>query len=632
MTIQGSRRPAAQFAAAFATILVVFVISSIALRQPSLLLLLLLVAPVQAVFVLTQLRPVSLTFDGADIVRRAGGSETRTPRSEIATCALVGQAWVFSNSAGAQLLSMPAGRFAQADVAEFCKQAGVNLSTPPPRPIDQSRKAVRSAKITRALGVGLTLILLLGAGAAIWTSLSAQDALRRYHSAPVCADGASTSSTCRLQTQARVTSTELSSHKTFTTLHLTLIGATGDHIASVDNPGAPKTGDIVNVEVWSGEVTKLEGRDTGGNPELNPNLDIVGVVVVIGIFAAVTFGVAAGSHLQLRSAREALRAATAADSGSAGPVHAVHADAPIDAAGLPPCGIDHHPKEVFFAHWDPKTERTGLIVGIVIVAVVLAVLVLLAINISIPVFGGIAALGVAWFGIQLLGGWREWRVGGVFADDLHVGKITSSSWTGRLERKVYDRTSVLQSNVDAPSLTVVGVDGSTLFRTAGLAPTDIDRFVAFVGRPAVVAERPVQPDPIAAPPLATPLGVLPLRVRRAAGAMQTLGGLMLGLGAINLVRLAGLSGDVQIHALELLGSMALYGGAMLLLGRRLARGRPNSREAALIGVGFGTALVLVIEFVFYGGPTDLVLFATLDIVVLGFGAQVFYWLRKPVST
>src|SRR4029077_6712326 len=111
-------------------------------------------------------------------------------------------------------------------------------------------------------------------------------------------------------------------------------------------------------------------------------------------------------------------------------------DAAIDAAGLPPCGINHHPKEVFFAHWDPKAERTGVIVASVIAAVVLAVLVLLAVNVSVPIFGGIAVLGVALFGVQLVGAWREWRVGGVFADDLHVGKITSSSWTGRLVRKV----------------------------------------------------------------------------------------------------------------------------------------------------------------------------------------------------
>jgi hypothetical protein len=633
MTIQGSRRPAAQFAAAFAAILLVFVISALVLRQPSLLLLLVLFAPLQVVFVLMQLRPVSVTFDGADIVRRGGGSETRTPRNEIATCGLVGQVWVFSNSAGAQLLSLPAGRFAQADIAEFCKQAGINLSTPPLRPIDQSRKAIKSAKITRALGVSLTLLFLLGAGGAIWTSLSAQDTLHRYQSAPVCSEGASTTSTCRLQTQARVTSTELyGSHKASTDVHLTLTGSGAHYTANVANSGAPNTGDVVNVEIWNGEVTRLGEIGTSANPELNPNLDIVGVVVVIGLFAVVSLGVAVGSHLQLLSAQAALRTASAADTGSAGPVQALHTDAPIDAAGLPPCGIDHHPKEVFFAHWDRKTERTGVLIASVISAVVLAVLVLAMVYISVPIFGAIAALGLAWFGFSALGTWREWNVGGVFADDLHIGKITSSTWVGRLVRKVYERTSVLQCNVDGQLLTVVGVDGSTLFWTGALAPTDIDRFVAFVGRPEVVAERPVQPDPIAAPPVATPLGVLPLRVRRAAGMMQTVGGLMLGLGVFNLVRLPGLSADIRIHLLELLGAMALYGGAMLFLGWRLARGRPSSREAALIGGGLATAFVFVLEFVVYTGPTDLFLFATLDVVALAIYGQVFYWLRKPATT
>jgi hypothetical protein len=631
MTIQGSRRPAAQFAAAFATILAVFVISAIVLRQPSLLLLLVLFVPLQVVYVLMQLRPVSLTFDGADVVYRAAGRETRTPRSEIATCALVGQAWVFSSAAGAQLFSLPALRFNNSDVAEFCKQASLNLSTPPPRPVDQSRKNITSAKVTRALGVGMTLLLLLGAGGAIWLSLSVQDALRRYQSAPVCAEGASTS-TCRLQTQARVTRTELyGSHQASTDVYLTLTGTGATYSANIANAGAPKTGDVVTVEIWNGEVTRLGGIGTSADPELNPNLNILPVVIVIGLFAVVTLGVAVGSHLQLRSARAALHAAAAADSGSVGPVEAIHADAPIDAAGLPPCGIDHHPKEVFFAHWDRKAERTGTLIASVISAVVLAVLVLLMVYVSVPIFGAIAAVGLAWFGFSALGTWREWNVGGVFADDLHVGKITSSTWVGRLVRKVYERTSVLQCNVDGQLLTVVGVDGSTLFWTGALAPKDIDRFVAFVGLPAVVAEHPVQPDPVAAPPLATPLGVLPLRVRRAAGAMQTLGGLMLALGAINLVRLAGLSADLRIHLLELLGAMALYGGAMLWLGRRLARGRPNSREAALIGVGLTTALVFVLEFAFYTGPSDLFLFATLDLVALGFGGQVFYWLRKPAS-
>ena len=270
-----------------------------------------------------------------------------------------------------------------------------------------------------------------------------------------------------------------------------------------------------------------------------------------------------------------------------------------------------------------------MLIASVISAVVLAVLVLAMVYISVPVFGGIAALGLAWFGFSALGTWREWNVGGVFADDLHVGKITSSTWVGRLVRKVYERTSVLQCNVDGLLLTVVGVDGSTLFWTGALAPKDIDRFVAFVGRPTVIEEPPVQAEAIASAPVETPVGVLALRVRRAAGWMQTVGGLMLGLGVINLGRLPRLSPDVRVHLLELLAAMGLYGGTMAWLGWRLARGRPNSREAALIGGGVATAFLLVAEFVFYSGAADLPLYAILDVLALGTYGLVFYWVRDP---
>ncbi len=51
-------------------------------------------------------------------------------------------------------------------------------------------------------------------------------------------------------------------------------------------------------------------------------------------------------------------------------------------------------------------------------------------------------------------------------------------------RKVYERKSVLQCNVDDNGmLTVVGVDGSTLFWTGALARKDVKGFVTFVGRP-----------------------------------------------------------------------------------------------------------------------------------------------------
>src|SRR5260370_5519163 len=252
MTIQGSKRRAAMIVLGVVVMLAVLAPSAVLLKQPAFVVVLVRTAPVRLLFLLLQMRPISLSFDGADLVYRAGGRETRAPRTDIATCALVGRAWVFSNSAGAQLITLPAFRFTVADVAAFCKQAGLNLSTPPLRPIDQSRKNVRSAKGMRALGVGLTLLLLVGAGAVIWTSLSAQDALRRYQSAPVCVQAAPTPSTCRLQTQAQVTSTELyGSHKASTDVQLTLTGSGQHYIADVANSSAPITCVIVDVEIWN---------------------------------------------------------------------------------------------------------------------------------------------------------------------------------------------------------------------------------------------------------------------------------------------------------------------------------------------------------------------------------------------
>ncbi len=428
---------------------------------------------------------------------------------------------------------------------------------------------------------------------------------------------------CRLQAQARVTSTK--DYTSSTTLHVTLTEYGGDYIASINKPAAPKTGDLVNVEVWRGNVTRLNEEATGDNPEVSPNLNLNGIVAVIGIFVAICFGVAVAGEVQLRSARRALLAAANEESGMAGPVHAAHPDATSTAAGVPPCGIAHHPKEVFFAHWDPNVERTGAIILFVITVIALAVLGALMYYVSVPIFGGIAVLGLAWLGLNLFGEWRERRAGGVFADDLHVGKLTTSN--GRWVRKVYDRTSVLECNIAVgPTLTLVGVDGSTLFWTGAITAADMDRFVAFIGCKVNREAPPAQPDPIAAAPIRTPLGVLPLRVRRAAGLMQAAGGLMVGLSLINILRMAGLSGQLRIQGLELLASFAIYGAVMVALGLALARGVAHSREAALVGGGVAAIFLPVASFVIYANPVVSALFAALTVTAYGL---VFNWLRQP---
>jgi len=88
-----------------------------------------------------------------------------------------------------------------------------------------------------------------------------------------------------------------------------VIGTGAVYVANVDNSGAPKTGDILDVEVWEGKVTRLGRAATSGNPKSNPNLDDGGVVLLIGLFAAIAFGLAVWYHLKVLSARVALRSA-----------------------------------------------------------------------------------------------------------------------------------------------------------------------------------------------------------------------------------------------------------------------------------------------------------------------------------
>src|SRR5260370_8371299 len=119
MTIQGSKRRAAMIVLGVVVMLAVLAPSAVLLKQPALLVLLVLIAPVQLLFLVLQMRPISLSFDGADLVYRARGRETRAPRTDIATCALVGRAWFFSNSPGAPLITLPPFRFPEANAPTF---------------------------------------------------------------------------------------------------------------------------------------------------------------------------------------------------------------------------------------------------------------------------------------------------------------------------------------------------------------------------------------------------------------------------------------------------------------------------------------------------------------------------------
>jgi hypothetical protein len=308
MTIKSSRAVAAATAFLGLTILGVLYLASVATGQPALLWVGGLFAAILLGMVLFFMPPTSLTFDGTDLVYRVRRRETRIARDKITNCALAGQWWVFNDASGAPILRLPTFQFNPAQVTAFCNKVGLG-GFAPRSPVEQGRKDVTSAKSTRAGGVVLTVLVLFIMGFSIWLAVSAQDAYTRYRAAPIC-EGASTASTCRLQTQARVTSSE--ENRSSTTLHLSLVGSGGDYIAAVRKSEAPNIGDVVGVEVWNGKVTRLRETDTLGNPEINPNLNDQWVLAVWLLFLAPGVAFAVVGHLQLKSARARLQAAAAA--------------------------------------------------------------------------------------------------------------------------------------------------------------------------------------------------------------------------------------------------------------------------------------------------------------------------------
>jgi hypothetical protein len=307
MTIKSSRAIAAVTAFLGLTVLGVLYLASVATGQPALLWVGGLFAAVIIGMVLF-MPPTSVTFDGTDLVYRVRGRETRVARDRVTSCALAGQWWAFNDPTGIAILRLPTFQFSPAQVAAFCNKVGLG-GFAPPSPVEQGRKDVSSAKSTRAGGVVLSLGVLFILGFSIWLSVSAQDAYARYRAAPIC-EGASTTSTCRLQAQARVTSTE--ENRSSTTLHLSLVGSGGDYVASVEKAAAPSIGDVVGVEIWNGKVTRLRESDTLGNPEVNPNLKNQGLLAIWLLFLAPGVAFAVVGHLRLRSARARLQAATAA--------------------------------------------------------------------------------------------------------------------------------------------------------------------------------------------------------------------------------------------------------------------------------------------------------------------------------
>lgn len=625
MTISGSRHSAAIIGAAAAGWSVVIAASGLLMGQPRIVLLVVPLVLLGIAGAAMQARPMTLGFDGSDVVYRVMSSEKRVAKTDIAQCALVGQLWVFSDSAGAQLVAVPANRFNQAAITGFCNTAGITLQAPVLRPIDQLRKGVRSGKLNRALSVGLLLLFLAAMAGTAYAQYSSREDLRRYRAAPVCTSTppADTSS-CRLELQAVVRSVD--THTGGATLHLSLAGLTGDYIAFLDYP-TPNQSDSVEAELWNGQVRQVNGRPTGNNPTLSPNLDLAGAIAVIGLFALICLVYAAVAQYQLMKATEGLNHALSAAGLGAGRVQRLHVEGRVGAAGLPPCGIQHQPREEFFAHEDPSLVRLGLIIVSTIAAVVLGGLVLLAVFISPPVFGVIAALVLAWYLVQLFGQRREMSVGGLYADDLHVAKI-ATGFVAEFHRAVYDRSDVREVQMASLSITLVGVDGSNLFMSGSVSRADRDRFAAFLGVPVTSDTSPAQPDAIATAPVRTPSGVLPLRVRRAAGLFQAVGGVMLGLGVLNIpLRLPTQPVAERGLLLGVLGAVAVYGAVLLVLGLLLARGRAHAREIALVGAGAAGVAMPVAIFVATENPVAAGIFAA---IAIGIYALAFYWLREPL--
>lgn len=294
---------------------------------------------------------------------------------------------------------------------------------------------------------------------------------------------------------------------------------------------------------------------------------------------------------------------------------------------VPPCGFQHQPREQFFARYDPKQELSGAVILTALVAIPVGLSVLLSFAFRSPIPAAVGGgVGVVFLGFQFFELWRANGAAGIFADDLHVGKI-DIAW-GRVRRKVWDRKAVYEVRLDNGALTVVGVDGSTLFNSGFTSAADQQRFADFIGGKTVVAPPPQQDVALAVPPVRTPEGILPLRVRRAAGLLQIVGGLMLGLGLVNIpLRLATIPEKQWPLVLELCGALIVYGAVNLVLGLRLARGLALSREVALIVNPVVTVALLAGLLVVSAFPPATAIFAVLFVPV---SAVTVFWLREPL--
>ena len=337
MTARSSRTAGHIVLGATAFWIVVDVLFVFLLRQPAYLAFIALILIAGVVSGFSLLRPLTLGFDGRDLVYTTGGGEKRIPGAVVARCAATGRAYVFSDAAGAQLLAVPQQRFKDVDVAAVCSLARIPFAGLL-KPLEKSRRDVGQAWGLLAAGIFCVLATAVFTGFSYWAQVVSRENLAAYHAASNCAQS-TVSPGCKLETTATVTGVEPT--KSYSIVHLKLAdGSSAEADLPLVEP-APRVGDSVTLEIWKdpvsqfpGEtafafVTLVDGRQTRDNPALDPNLDTSGATAGFGVFLLISLGLLGVGTYQLRKARAAVRAAAAAATGVTERVRPLRPDRPL---------------------------------------------------------------------------------------------------------------------------------------------------------------------------------------------------------------------------------------------------------------------------------------------------------------
>ena len=316
---------------------VVDVLFVLLLRQPSLLWFIAFIVAAGTLSGFLLLRPLAFGFDGRDLVYTSGGNDKRIQRGDVARCAVTASNFVFSDEAGAQLLTVPRQRFKDADVAAVCSLAGIAVAGLV-RPLDKARSDLGQAKMWVGLSIFCVAATLFLTGISFWAQVASQENLAAYRAAPVC-NGSPATSGCRFETKAVVTGVEAA--KSYSVLHLELADGSTMNADLPLYDATPSPQDSVDVELWKApvaqlpglgpwlRVTSVDGVGTEANPALDPNLDTTGPTAGFGVFLVISLCMLAFGVRQLTRARGGVRAAAEAATGVSGPVRPLRPDAPL---------------------------------------------------------------------------------------------------------------------------------------------------------------------------------------------------------------------------------------------------------------------------------------------------------------